>query len=105
MKSDFGVLSTSILPSTANGSSVGKPRGYRTNGGRRRAPCFEKITAANKEGEKMKNKIICLLLAIIMVFGMFALTACGGGDDPADKDDDNKKPGGGKDDSFFFYQT
>ena len=46
----------------------------------------------------MKNKIICLLLAIIMVFGMFALTACGGGDDPADKDDDNKKPGGGKDD-------
>jgi len=42
----------------------------------------------------MKNKIICLLLAIVMVFGMFALTACGDKDEP-DKDDDNKKPSGG----------
>ena len=45
----------------------------------------------------MKNKIICLLLAIVMVFGMFALTACGDKEDP-DKDDNKKPSGGGNND-------
>ena len=30
----------------------------------------------------MKNKIICLLLAVVMLFGVFALTACDNGKDP-----------------------
>ncbi len=45
----------------------------------------------------MKNKIICLLLALIMVFSVFALTACGDKEEPDDKDEPNKKPGTGND--------
>ncbi len=47
----------------------------------------------------MKNKIICLLLAIIMVFSMFALTACGGTEDPDDNKDSGKKPSGDDEDT------